>query len=226
MPQAEPIRNMFNNIAGSYDLLNDILSLGIHRRWKNKLIQELSKNNPKSFLDCATGTGDIAIAFKAHNPNAKVMGIDFSPKMLDQAIDKTNEIKWEVQDVTTLPYADNCYDVCAISYGIRNVEDMPKALQEMSRVTQQKLCILEFGQPQNFIFKSLYFGLMKYFIPLIGKIFKKQKAYQYLIDSSLAFPSGDKMVEIIQQNTKFQQVKYIPLFGGVTYLYIASLDHE
>lgn len=222
MPQAEPIRNMFNNIAGHYDLLNDVLSLGIHRIWKNKLIRELSQNNPKSMLDCATGTGDIAISFLNANPNAKVTGIDFSPNMLSFAKEKTQKIDWQVQDVTKLPFEDNQFDVCSISYGIRNVEDMEKGISEMSRVSSKKLCILEFGQPENKILRGIYFGIMKYFIPLVGKIFNKQEAYQYLIDSSIKFPSGKKMVEIIKKSSDFTEVTYKPVMGGITYLYTAT----
>ena len=225
MPQAEPIRNMFNSIAGSYDLLNDMLSLGIHRLWKKKLIRELSQNNPQSMLDCATGTGDIAISFLDANPQAKVTGIDFSANMLELAKQKTQSIDWQVQDVTKLPFEDNQFDVCSISYGIRNVEDRAQGLQEMARVTKNKLCILEFGQPENPILKAIYFGVMKYFIPLIGKLFNKQGAYQYLIDSSMTFPSGKAMVDEIKTNTEFDIVTYQPIMGGITYLYTAQKSY-
>lgn len=222
MPQAEPIRNMFNNIAGSYDLLNDLLSLGIHRLWKKRLIKELSQTNPQSMLDCATGTGDIALSFLKENAHARVTGIDFSANMLELAKEKSTKIKWRVEDVTKLPFQDNEFDVCAISYGIRNVENRAQGLSEMARVTRDKLCILEFGQPENPILKAIYFTLMKSFIPLMGKVFNKESAYKYLIDSSMKFPSGEKMVEEIKQNTNFNFVKYKPIMGGVTYLYIAS----
>lgn len=222
MPQAEPIRNMFNSIAGSYDLLNDLLSLGIHRLWKKKLINELSKNSPTSMLDCATGTGDIALSFLDKNPTAKVTGIDFSANMLALAKEKSKQVDWSVEDVTKLPFEENQFDVCAISYGIRNVEDRAKGLKEMARVTSKKLCILEFGQPENPILRGAYFGLMKYFIPLIGKIFNKKGAYQYLIDSSMQFPSGKKMVQEIKENTTFDHVEYQAIMGGITYLYIAT----
>lgn len=221
MPQAEPIRNMFNNIAGSYDLLNDLLSLGIHRLWKRKLIGEIIKSRPHKVLDCATGTGDIAISIKDSSPQTEVVGTDFSKNMLEVAKQKTNTITWEVQDVTNLPYTDNQFDVSSISYGIRNVEDMDKGLQELARVSKEKFCILEFGQPQNPLFKAIYFGVMKYFIPLIGMLFNKKEAYQYLIDSSLTFPSADKMVDRIKSATGLKNVSYQPLMGGITYLYTA-----
>lgn len=222
MPQATAIKSMFNNISGSYDLLNDVLSLGIHRLWKKALVKEMTKNEPKRILDCATGTGDIAIMMKNSSPKSEVVGTDFSENMLAVAKKKTKDITWEIQDAMNLPYADGSFDNCSISYGIRNVEDYKVALSEMARVSTQRVCVLEFGQPQNPIFKCIYFALMLYFIPFIGKIFKKQQAYQYLIDSSMKFPCADKFCTEIKEATGFHHVEYKSFFGGVTYLYIAS----
>lgn len=224
MPQAEPIRAMFNNIARSYDILNDLLSLGIHRLWKRQLINKMLEVKPATVLDCATGTGDIAIAIKQKNPSLKITGIDFSENMLNRARLKTTDIAWETQDVTKLPYDDATFDVSSISYGIRNVENMQLALKEMARVSRKRFCILEFGQPDNTILKGLYFGVMKYFIPFMGKLFNKEDAYSYLIDSSLKFPSGEKMVTIIKDATSFDHVSCTPIMGGITYLYTASRD--
>ena len=224
MPKAVAIKSMFNNISHSYDLINDVLSLGIHRLWKKALVAQMTKDNPQSILDCATGTGDIAIMMKQKSPNTKVTGTDFSENMLEVAKKKTSEITWEVQDVMNLPYENKSFDCSSISYGIRNVEDYNKALQEMARVSKNKICILEFGQPQNPIFKFIYFTLMNYFIPFIGKLFKKQSAYKYLIDSSMKFPCAEDFCQVIKDNTGFNTVSYQPFFGGVTYLYTASND--
>ena len=222
MPQAPFVKNMFNNISQTYDVLNDILSLGIHRLWKKRLVKEALIDSPKMILDCATGTGDIAISMKNSSPQTNVTGIDFSKKMLEVAKQKTDSIDWYEQDILNLQFADKAFDVCSISYGIRNVENTQKALQEMSRVTKNKLLILEFGQPQNPIFKFIYFTIMKYIIPFLGKLFNKQKAYKYLIESSSRFPCADEFCKQIQHSTDFKHVEYIPMFGGVTYLYIAT----
>ncbi|MBT4790754.1 MAG: bifunctional demethylmenaquinone methyltransferase/2-methoxy-6-polyprenyl-1,4-benzoquinol methylase UbiE [Halobacteriovoraceae bacterium] len=222
MPNAQTIKSMFNNISVHYDLLNDILSLGIHRLWKKALVKEMTKNSPQKILDCATGTGDIAIMMKHHGPNSQILGTDFSANMLSVAKKKTNEITWEVQDVMNLPYADDQFDCSSISYGIRNVEDYHLALKEMARVTSTKICILEFGQPQNPLFKFVYFTVMKGLMPIIGKLFNKQQAYKYLIESSMNFPSQQEFCDVIKASTGFDKVTYQPFFGGVTYLYIAS----
>lgn len=226
MPNPVAIKTMFNNISGSYDLLNDILSLGIHRLWKKELAKTMTSHRPDSILDCATGTGDIAINMKKIAPYSEVYGVDFSANMLEYAKQKTTAINWSVQDVMHMPFSDKKFSATSISYGIRNVDDYHIALKEMARVTRDKICILEFGQPENRIFKCIYFAIMTIFIPLIGKLFRKQAAYKYLIDSSMAFPSGDKFARIIKEDTGFKHVEYRPLFGGVTYLYIASNLNE
>lgn len=222
MPQANAIKSMFNNISQSYDLLNDVLSLGIHRLWKKALVKEMTKNSPNAILDCATGTGDIAIMMKEASPSSNIVGTDFSENMLAVAKNKTNKVTWEIQDVMNLPYKDNSFTCSSISYGIRNVENYHQALVELARVSTDKICILEFGQPQNRVFKFIYFAVMKYFIPLIGKIFNKKDAYEYLIDSSMKFPCAKDFSEVIKKTTGFKNVSYRPFFGGITYLYTAS----
>ncbi|MBD64572.1 MAG: hypothetical protein CME62_05170 [Halobacteriovoraceae bacterium] len=222
MPKAVQIKSMFNNISGSYDLLNDMLSLGIHRLWKKKLVRHMTKGHPQRVLDCATGTGDIALSIKKQLPSAEVYGVDFSANMLKVAEDKSKAIHWSVQDVMQMPFEDKDFDHTCISYGIRNVEDYRLALKEMARVTKSKICILEFGQPQNFFLRGIYFGIMNYFIPFIGKLFNKEEAYKYLIDSSKSFPCAYEFTQIIKESTGFDKAYYIPLFGGVTYLYIAE----
>lgn len=221
MPEAKAIKSMFNNISGSYDLINDLLSLGIHRLWKKKLVSAMLRDNPTKILDCATGTGDIAIMMKNKMPHAEVTGVDFSEGMLSYAQKKTDQITWQVQDVMKMTFENAQFESTCISYGIRNVENYELAIQEMSRVTTDTLCILEFGQPQNPIFKGIYFGIMKYFMPLMGKIFNKQEAYKYLVDSSMKFPCAEKFCEVIKKNSHYTNVTYKPFFGGVTYLYIA-----
>jgi demethylmenaquinone methyltransferase/2-methoxy-6-polyprenyl-1,4-benzoquinol methylase len=222
MPSEVQIKSMFNNISGSYDLLNDLMSLGIHRIWKKNLVASITQDNPKAVLDCATGTGDIAISVKNALPNARVAGGDFSENMLQEAIKKTDKIDWSVSDVMKLDFADNEFEVSSISYGIRNVEDHKLALKEMARVSSKKVCVLEFGQPQFTPFKMVYFAIMNYFMPFMGKLFKKEEAYKYLVDSSKSFPCADEFASQMKEATGFNHVECKSFFGGVTYLYIAS----
>lgn len=221
MPKEAQIKSMFDNISSSYDLLNDLLSLGIHRIWKKRLVKQMISDSPKSVLDCATGTGDIAIMIKNDSPSTIVEGVDFSENMLAEAKKKTNAITWDVADVMKMKYEDNAFEASCISYGIRNVEDHRVALKEMARVTSKKICVLEFGQPQFPLFRWIYFGIMNYFMPLMGKIFKKEEAYKYLVDSSKKFPCAEDFCQEIKIATGYTNVEYHSYFGGVTYLYIA-----
>jgi demethylmenaquinone methyltransferase/2-methoxy-6-polyprenyl-1,4-benzoquinol methylase len=221
MPEARAIKSMFNNISGSYDILNDLMSLGVHRVWKKNLVAEMTSNKPTNILDCATGTGDIAIMMKKSHPAANISGVDFSENMLAIAQKKTNNITWRVQDVMNMDFLDEQFNATSISYGIRNVEDHKLALTEMARVTTDTICVLEFGQPQNPLFKFIYFAIMKYFMPIMGRVFNKQTAYKYLVDSSMKFPCADEFCADMKTATGFKSVTYTPLFGGVTYLYTA-----
>lgn len=222
MPKAEFIRTMFNDISPKYDLLNDILSLGIHRLWKNKLVAKILSNAPQSFLDGATGTGDIALICRENNPLIKIKAIDFSPNMIKHAKLRSSEVDFEVNDLMNLSLPDKSYDASNVSFGIRNVEDYNKALRELDRVTKQSLYIMEFGQPKNKFIRSIYFFIMFKIIPFIGKVFNKEEAYSYLIESSARFPSDDNFLSIIKENAPgYDEYKYTPLFFGVVYIYEA-----
>ncbi|MCO4755352.1 MAG: ubiquinone/menaquinone biosynthesis methyltransferase [Bacteriovoracaceae bacterium] len=210
---------MFDDISDKYDLLNDVLSLGIHRLWKKKLANKILSRNPDSFLDCATGTGDVAKLI--HDKSVKTQGIDFSPNMIEMAKKRNPQIAFQVDDLMGLSFEDKSFDASNVSFGIRNVEEVSKALSEMARVSNKSVFVMEFGQPENKFFKSIYFMIMKHFIPAIGKIFNREKEYEYLIESSSTFPSGKKFLEIMKSSTNFKTFKATPLFGGVVYIYEA-----
>lgn len=224
MPKSEFIHKMFDDISSHYDLLNDVLSFGTHRLWKFKFVRNALKLNPKSALDCATGTGDIAFILEKNGIN-KVHGIDFSSKMISIAKDKAEQKKsncyFSVADVINLPFENKSFDVATISFGIRNTEDLGKALRELNRVAKN-LLILEFGSPKNKFYSKLYFLLLKIYFPLFAKISGRPDAYDYLIQSSKSFPSGEKFISIMKENTNYRKLHYHPLLGGIAYIYIAS----
>lgn len=223
MARAEFVRTMFNDIAHKYDLLNDILSLGTHRLWKRKFINVALKQKPKTALDCATGTGDIAFKLK-ESCSGQVTGIDFSSGMIDFALEraKTNPlpVDFKVADIQHLPFEDKAFDVTTISFGIRNVENLDLGLKELGRVSNG-VYILEFGQPKNQLYKKIYFGMLRMYVPLFGLISKRKDAYEYLIASSETFPSADVFVDIMKKNMSFKTYGYIPVFGGIAYIYYA-----
>lgn len=228
-PAVEPekIRRMFAQVAHRYDHANSVLSMGIHHAWRKKLVQISQAKAGQSVLDCATGTGDLAIAFKKTvGANGSVIGTDFCAEMLEsapqKAVTENLEIKFEQADVTALQYPDNQFDIVSISFGIRNVVSPLKALQEMARVTKPggSVMILEFGQARAPLFSQMYNLYSSKILPVLGGWVTGQKeAYKYLQSSSAAFPCGEKFVDLMKQTGCFSHIEYHSLTGGVAYIY-------
>lgn len=224
MPKADFIKTMFNDISGKYDLLNDVLSVGTHRIWKKNLAKMASRHKEQTILDCATGTGDIAFLLEEIS-TAKIEAIDFSSKMIEIAKKKkenlNSKIHFQVADIEILPFKSLQFDSTTLSFGIRNVENIPKALTELSRVSKS-LYILEFGDPPNPILSFLYFSLLRLYFPIFSFLSGRIDAYEYLITSSKNFPSGDKFLELLKKHTHYKTFNYFPLFGGIAYIYQAK----
>ncbi len=178
-------------------------------------------------LDCATGTGDLAIGFKrAVGPSGVVVGTDFSPGMLAPAPAKAArlglDIKFEPADVTQLSYADASFDISSISFGIRNVQDPAKGLAELARVVRPGgvVMVLEFGQPSTPGFREVYEFYSNRVLPRLGGLVTgKPKAYEYLQSSSAKFPCGDEFVALMMSTGKYESVSYRTLTFGVAYMY-------
>ncbi len=223
----QTIKNMFSEIAGSYDTANSVLSLGIHHLWKNKLVDQTPLQPGDSCLDCATGTGDLALLFKKKvGPAGQVIGTDFCQEMLDEAPAKAEaqklDITFQLADVTELPFEDNQFHSTSISFGIRNVENREKAYQEMARVTKSggHVMVLEFGQIETPVIKQGYNFYSQKVLPFIGGLVSgKPKAYQYLNDSSQVFPCGEPFKNEVMATGAYQDVSVFPLSFGVAYIY-------
>jgi len=221
------VTKMFNNIAGSYDLLNHTLSLGMDNIWRKIAIKKLN-NKPATILDIATGTGDFAISATKYT-NATITGIDISQGMLDVGIEKitkkglTNRIQLQLADSENLPFQDNCYDAITAGFGVRNFEDLNKGLSEMYRTLKPRgiVAILEPSEPSHFPLKQFYNLYFHHILPFIGGIISKDKnAYTYLPDSVSAFPSGNNFLTELDK-VGFKECKHIPLTFGIVSLYIA-----
>lgn len=226
-PNPEIIRSMFAKVAANYDKGNNVLSMGIHHLWRKKLVKYSGAKAGDKVLDCATGTGDLAIEFKQQvTSTGSVIGTDFCVEMLGPAPGKAQErgldIKFEQADVTQLQYADNSFDICSISFGIRNVGDPVKALQEMARVTKPggKVMVLEFGQVNIPLFGSIYNFYSQNILPKIGGLVTGQKeAYEYLQKSSAAFPCREEFIKMMKDSGSYSDCEYISLTGGIAYIY-------
>lgn len=226
-PNPEIIRSMFSKVAANYDKGNNVLSMGVHHLWRKKLVKYAGAKAGDKVLDCATGTGDLAIEFKKTvGNNGSVIGTDFCAEMLIPAPGKAKErgleIQFEQADVTKLQYTDKTFDVSSISFGIRNVNDPVQALREMGRVTKSggKVMVLEFGQVNFPVFGPLYNFYSQNILPKIGGLVTGQKdAYEYLQKSSAAFPCRDGFVKLMEESGQFSKMEYISLTGGIAYIY-------
>lgn len=219
-PDPHKIRDMFASISSRYDRANTVLSAGIHHLWRKKAVRRSGAKKGDRVLDCATGTGDLAIAF--HKVTGDVVGTDFVPEMLTHARAKAPQITFDVADVTRLPFESNTFDIASISFGIRNVNDPRKGIAEMARVVKPggRVMVLEFGQPRSRAFNALYEFYRRRILPKIGGIVTgKQDAYEYLERSAGRFPCGDEFVALMRDAADFASVDSVALSFGIAYLY-------
>lgn len=223
---SEQVRTMFADIAPNYDRTNTVLSFGIHHRWRKATVKAAGAQRGMAVLDCATGTGDLALSFKkAVGASGRVVGTDFCAEMLDFAPAKAQnahmDIRFELADVMNLPYTDNSFDIASISFGIRNVDDPVRGLSEMGRVVRPggRVVVLEFGQP-NGLFSVPYTLYSKYIMPALGSLLTGNRAaYEYLPRTAARFPSGNEFIELMKQTGRFSACSYQSLTFGVAFLY-------
>jgi demethylmenaquinone methyltransferase/2-methoxy-6-polyprenyl-1,4-benzoquinol methylase len=226
-PQADYIKKLFADISSTYDTANDAMTLGLARAWRKKLVEWSEVKKGDNVLDCATGTGDLALEFKkVVGPTGHVLGTDFCKEMLNYAPEKAKklnlDVQFEIADATDLPYKENEFNCTSISYGIRNVSDLKKALNELARVTKPNgyVMILETGDNNFPILKYLMSAYFNYIVPFLGGFISKNKsAYQYLNKSSKQFPSKQNFTNLALSTDKFIKVEYKTLLFGASYLY-------
>ena len=194
---ASPIAAMFDRISPKYDALNHLLSLNIDKVWRRKTAKAVAMAYPSRILDLATGTADLAILLAKYNPQAHIIGMDISEKMLDIGKAKVTQRKMENQielrhgDAAELPFEDNTFDAVTVAFGVRNFENLDKGLSEIRRVLKPmgQAFILEFSMPDKFPIKQVYKLYFKHILPKIGKwISKDPDAYSYLPASVEKFP--------------------------------------
>lgn len=225
----ERVEDMFDRIAPKYDLLNKVLSVGIDKGWRKKMVAELKPLQPKKMLDIATGTADVAIACMQLQPS-HITGVDISALMLAEGQKKIDglgfakQITLQQADSESLPFADNSFDAITVAFGVRNFQNLDKGLSEMLRVLKPngKVVILEFSQPGKFPINQFYNFYSKYILPTIGQLVSKERAaYEYLPESVAAFPYGQEFVKIMNRNN-FVNSKCVPLTFGIASIYVGS----
>ena len=214
------VKGVFDQVYSKYDLMNDFMSLGIHRFWKKSLINMMNPSLDKKLIDVACGTGDIGKLFlDSTNINNKITCVDPNKGMINegkQKLSKYKNIEWVISPAEKIPFANNTFDFYTISFGLRNTKNLNKALSEAYRVLKpggRYLC-LEFSKIQNSNLNLIYKNYSK-LIPKIGKfIVGEKKPYEYLIKSIEQFINQDELIELMEKNN-FQKCSYRNLSGGI-----------
>tara|TARA_B100001063_G_scaffold241595_1_gene268798 strand:- start:339 stop:1043 length:705 start_codon:yes stop_codon:yes gene_type:complete len=214
------VQNVFDQVYDQYDLMNDFMSLGIHRVWKKNLINMMNPSKNQKLLDVACGTGDIAKLFlKNVGKTSQVTCVDPNKGMIKKGKEKLSgfkNLKWIISSAEKLPFADNSFDFYTISFGLRNTRDLNKTLNEAYRVLKPggRFLCLEFSKIQNFSLNIFYKNYSK-IIPSLGKfIVGEKKPYEYLIKSIEDFVNQDELIELMLKNN-FTECKYRNLSGGI-----------
>ena len=224
------IAAMFDRISPKYDRLNHLLSLNIDKLWRRKTAKIVAKSQPKNILDLATGTADLAIELAKRNPQAHIIGVDISEKMLD--IGKTKIIKQNLEsqielqlgDAAALPFENNSFNAVTVAFGVRNFEDLERGLTEIHRILKPngQAFILEFSMPERFPVKQAYLLYFKHILPSIGRwISKDAAAYRYLPESVERFPKPDRFLDLLAAKG-FKDLEKKALSLGIATIYSAK----
>ena len=226
----EQVTEMFDNVAGKYDLLNHVLSGGIDIYWRKKALSMLKNNTNRLVLDIATGTGDLAIEAHRMLKPEKIIGVDISSGMLEEGRTKIkklgleDKIEMQLGDSEKLHFDDNTFDTVIVSFGVRNFENLLKGLSDMNRVLKPggTCLVVEFSKPKNYFFKHAYWFYSTKILPLIGKLISKDRsAYTYLPESVKAFPDGEDFLQVYRE-AGFKETRAVPLTFGICSVYIGK----
>jgi demethylmenaquinone methyltransferase / 2-methoxy-6-polyprenyl-1,4-benzoquinol methylase len=213
---------MFDRIAGVYDLMNSVMTAGMHQRWRERAV-ELARLGPDSrALDVATGTGDLAVALRA--AGADVVGCDFSEEMLARARAKEPTAQFEWADALALPYEDNSFDAATVGFGARNFSDLPKGLREMARVVKPggRVVVLEITTPQKpplSTFFSLWFDRL---VPALGRVAGDEAAYSYLPSSVKRFPDPEALAGELE-SAGLEEIRWVLTAGGIIAIHAGTV---
>lgn len=225
--KARMVHGVFTNVASKYDIMNDVMSVGIHRVWKDAMMDWLAPRNGQRLLDVAGGTGDISFRFLDRAPKASAVVLDMTESMLVEGrkradvANKADRLDWVVGDAMALPFEDGSFDRYTISFGIRNVTRIADALSEAYRVLKPggRLMVLEFSQLPHDGMQKLYDLYSFNVIPRMGKLIADDAdSYQYLVESIRKFPDQETFAQMIR-NAGFENVKYRNLSMGIAALH-------
>ena len=225
--KSEKVQGVFSSVASKYDVMNDVMSLGIHRVWKDAMMDWLAPIRGQALLDVAGGTGDISFRFLQRASGANATVLDLTEPMLAEGrkraetVGISGQLEWVVGDAMALPFEDDSFDVYTISFGIRNVTDPQKALSEAYRVLKPggRIMVLEFSHIPNNLLQWFYDKYSFNVIPRLGQIIASDRSsYQYLVESIRKFPKQESFLKLVNA-AGFENTKYRNLTMGVACLY-------
>ena len=223
--RASRVNDLFAAVAPRYDLINDLQSFGMHRRWKRRLIQLARVRRGERALDLCCGTGDVA--FVLADEGARVVGLDFSAPMLAVAqargrrqaeyANASGNPRFLQGDALKIPFPDDIFDMVTIAYGLRNLASLERGLLEMWRVARPggRLLVLDFGKPDNPAWRWLYFGYLKHFVPLFGRLFcGDPETHAYILESLRHYPAQQGVAARLRE-LQCGGIRIVTLLGGV-----------
>ena len=214
---------MFDRIAGVYDLMNSVMTVGMHQRWRERAV-ELARVAPGArALDVATGTGDLAVALR--ETGAEVVGCDFSEEMLERARRKEPSVRFEWADALELPYEDDSFDAATVGFGARNFSDLARGLREMARVVRPggRVVVLEITEPQKpplSTFFALWFDRL---VPALGRLAGDEAAYSYLPSSVKRFPGPEALAGELAA-AGLEEIRWVLTAGGIIAIHAGTVS--
>jgi len=221
------VQKLFSEVSKKYDLMNDIMSFGTHRLWKKRLIEIMNINSNDKIIDVGSGTGDLSTIILKENKNVLIYAVDLNLEMLNEAKKQFNDqqkkkIKFINANAENLPFENNFFDKYVISFCLRNITYIEKALRESFRVLKPggKFYCLEFSSPTSSVINKIYSQYKNKIVPLMGeKVANNKNAYKYLEESISQFPNQNILLNKIN-NVGFEKTSYINLFDGIVSIHI------
>ena len=218
------VQAMFDRIAGFYDVMNTVMTAGLHHRWRARAADLAALSAGDSALDVACGTGDLAIELSRRvGADGEVIGSDFAQEMLERARAKAPALQWEIGNALDLPYASNRFDAATVGFGARNFSDLDRGLAEMARVVKPggRVVVLEITTPRKPPLSTFYSLWFDRIVPLIGRVTGEEEAYTYLPNSVKRFPAPEGLGAAMER-AGLREIRWVLTAGGIIALHVGT----
>jgi demethylmenaquinone methyltransferase/2-methoxy-6-polyprenyl-1,4-benzoquinol methylase len=223
--EAGQVRAMFDRIAGLYDVMNTLMTAGLHHRWRARAVELAAVGPGSSVIDVATGTGDLAIALeRAVAPDGEVLACDFSEQMLARARAKAPQLRFDWADALALPYATDRFDAATVGFGARNFSDLQRGIEELVRVVRPggRVVILEITRPTREPLASFFGAWFDQIVPALGRLAGDSAAYSYLPSSVKRFPAPRELAALMD-GCGLRAIRYVLTGGGIIAIHVGEV---